>query len=241
MAAPEEEASQFHRDSGLREAISRWIADHPDGDFEEASRMANRFMRKYGYPMVLDASHLLRGNKTKLKLRAGRKLFVFEAGKELSRSPDICGERYLRIPARVIGRNRAALVSNRKSYPFSLKGFRRDRFRVYRGDKLVAVIYAPEPTEPIGLEGDGKALFLKFPLNEEATSEWWQKMATFQPSLLDEDPYLLLRVEQNRLYFDENLEHVPAQEFEVDESDDSSFRWRFLPSGLVLELSSKCS
>jgi hypothetical protein len=241
VAEPMEESSRFHKDSDLRESISRWIADNPQADFEETARTANRLLRRFGYPMVLDASKLLKKNKNLLRLRAGKKIFLFESGKELSRSKDICGERFLRIPARIRGKNQAALISEGKEYPFSLQGFRRDRFRIFRDKKLLSVIYAPEPTEPVGLANNGKAIFIKFPLNEEAASEWWQRIAEFQPSIVDEDPYLILRVEASRLYFDENIEHLPAQEFEVDEGDNSSFRWRFQPSDLVLELSSRCN
>jgi hypothetical protein len=51
----------------------------------------------------------------------------------------------------------------------------------------------------------------------------------------------VLQVQATRLYFDENIEHLPPQEFEVDESDNTSFRWKFQPSDLVLELSSRCN
>lgn len=241
VAEPVEESSRFHKESDLREAISRWIADNPQADFDEAARMANRFLRKHGYPMVLDASRLLKKNKNVLKLKAGNKIFVFESGKELSRSADICGERFLRVPGRIRGKEKAALIMDGKEYPFSLKEFRRDRFRIYDGKKLKSVIHAPEPTEPIGLAGNGRALFIKFPLNEEATAEWWQRMGNLQPSIIDEDPYLVLQVQAMSLYFDENIEHLPPQEFEVDESDNSTFRWKFQPSDLVLELSSRCN
>jgi hypothetical protein len=241
VAEPVEESSRFHKESDLREAISRWIADNPQADYDEAARMANRLMRKHGYPMVLDASRLLKKNKHLLKLKAGKKTFVFESGKELSRTQDICGERFLRIPGLILGKEKAALISDGKEYPFSLKEFRRDRFRIYDGRKMKSIIFAPEPTEPIGLSGSGKALFIKFPLNEEAAAEWWQRMGSLQPSIIDEDPYLVLQVQATRLYFDENIEHLPPQEFEVDESDNTSFRWKFQPSDLVLELSSRCN
>lgn len=241
VTEPAEESSRFQKESDLREAISRWIADNPQADYDEAARMANRLLRKYGYPMVLDASRLLKKNKNVLRLKAGKKTFLFEAGKELSRTPDICGERFLRVPGLILGKEKAALISNGKEHSFSLKEFRRDRFRIYDEKKLKSVIYAPEPTEPIGLSSSGKALFIKFPLNEEATAEWWQRMGGLQPSIIDEDPYLVLQVQAMRLYFDENIEHLPPQEFEVDESDNTSFRWKFQPSDLVLEMSSRCN
>ena len=91
------------------------------------------------------------------------------------------------------------------------------------------------------IAGNGKALYMKFPLDEEIVGAWWQqKVAHHQPSLHDEIPYLVLRVEKGRLYFDENIEHLPAQEFEVEQNEGAAFRWRFQPSGLVLELDSRC-
>lgn len=238
---PVEESSRFHKESDLREAISRWIADNPRADYDETARMANRLLRKHGYPMVLDASRLLKKNKHQLKLKAGKKTFLFESGRELSRTEDICGERFLRIPGLILGKEKAALISEGKEYPFSLKEFRRDRFRIFDGRKMKSVIFAPEPTEPIGLSSSAKALFIKFPLNEEAAAEWWQRMGALQPSIIDEDPYLVLQVQAARLYFDENIEHLPPQEFEVDENDNTTFRWKFQPSGLVLELGSRCN
>lgn len=228
------------QNSKLRESISLWIAENPHATFEEASRTANRLLRLNGYPMVLDAAGLIKRGQTRLRLRAGGKIFVFEAGKELSRSPDVCGERFLRLPARPLGADRAALIQNGKSYAFSLKPFRRERFRVFREGKQLSVLFAPEPTEPIGLANSGKALFLRFPLNESLTAGWWQRIAVDQPAVMGEEPYLLVQVQRNRLFFDENPEHLPPQEFEVEEGTGAAFRWRFMPSELVLELSSKC-
>lgn len=242
IEAPQEEDPRFLEASPLRKAISHWIADHPKADFDEASRMANRFLRRYGYPMVLDASPLLNETKDAVKLKAGNKIFVFHAGKELSRTPDVCGERFLRISARVLGKDQAALWIKKKEYPFSLEDFRREAFKVYKNDELLQVLHSPEPTEPIGLAANGKALYIKFPLNEEAVAVWWQRMGEQQPAVADEEPYLVLRAQAGRLYFDEDIEHLPPQEFEVIENkeDKNTFRWFFPNSQLTLELDSKC-
>jgi hypothetical protein len=237
---PEPDA-ELEQSSDLRNSISDWIAENPDAELEEAARHANRLMRRHGYPLVLDVSALLKPKQSVLRLKSGRRKFIFRAGKELSRTADVCGERFLRVPGRLRGPGQVSLVVKGKEYPISLKGIRRERFRVWKNSKVVSTLFTPEPTEPIGLAGNGKALYMKFPLNEELTEEWWQKqIAHHQPSVHDEIPYLVLRVEKGRLYFDENIEHVPAQEFEVDESDGSAFRWKFQPSGLVLELNSRC-
>lgn len=235
-----EEAFRSIEASDLRDSISSWISRHPEAEFEEAARMANRFLRLHGYPLVLDARRKVKKGQSEVKIFSGKKVFHFVAGKELSSSPDICGERFLRIPALLVNQNTAALIHKGREYRFSLKGFQREKFRIFRGKRLVSTIYAPEPSEPIGIASNGKAIYLKFPLHEAQTIGWWQKVAVFQPSLLDEEPYLTLRVQNHRLYFDENIEHLPAQEFEVEEGDESSFRWKFLPSNLVLELSSRC-
>jgi len=241
-ASPEEpmEEIDLGRSSDLASAISNWIADNPRAEFEEAARMANRFMRRYGYPLVLDVAKLLKPGRSELRLKSGKRTFVFKAGEELSRSEDVCGERFLRIPGRILGPERAALVSEGREYPFSLKGFRRDRFRIFRKGKIISTLFAPEPTEPIGLTQNGKSIYIKFPLHEKKTAGWWQRIGLHQPSILDEDPFLTLRVERGRLYFVENIEHLPPQEFEVEQSEGSAFRWRFKPSELVLELSSHC-
>lgn len=241
-SAPEEAEEAFRsiEASDLRDSISSWIARHPEAEFEEAARMANRFLRLHGYPLVLDARRKVKKGQTEVKIVSGKKVFHFTAGKELSSSADICGERFLRIPALLVNQNTAALIHKGKEYRFSLKGFQREKFRIFRGKRLISTIFAPEPSEPIGISANGKSIYLKFPLNEAQTIGWWQKVAVFQPSLLDEEPYLTLRVQNHRLYFDENIEHLPAQEFEVEEGDESSFRWKFLPSKLVLELSSRC-
>ncbi len=235
-----EEAFRSIEASDLRDSISSWISRHPEADFEEAARMANRFLRLHGYPLVLDARRFVKNGRDEVKIVSGKKVFHFAAGKELSSSPDICGERFLRIPALVVNLETAALIHKGKEYRFSLRGFQREKFRIFRGKKLVSTIYAPEPSEPIGISANGKAIFLKFPLHEGQTVQWWQRVAAFQPSLLDEEPYLTLRVQNHRLYFDENIEHLPSQEFEVEEGSESAFRWKFLPSNLVLELSSRC-
>ncbi len=235
-----EEAFRSIEASDLRDSISSWIARHPEAEFEEAARMANRFLRLHGYPLVLDARRKVKKGQTEVKIVSGKKVFHFTSGKELSSSPDICGERFLRIPALLVNQNTAALIHKGKEYRFSLKGFQREKFRIFRGKRLISTIFAPEPSEPIGISANGKSIYLKFPLNEAETIGWWQKVAVFQPSLLDEEPYLTLRVQNHRLYFDENIEHLAAQEFEVEEGDESSFRWKFLPSKLVLELSSRC-
>jgi hypothetical protein len=239
---PQPDASPYRlaQRSDLRNALSAWIAQNPEAEFDLVARTANRLLRRHGFPLVLDASGLLKPGQTELRIRAGSKTFLFEAGQELSLSPDICGERFLRIPGRILGTERAALISDGREYPFSLKGFKRERFRVLRGKKLVSVLYSPEPVEPIGLSTSGRAVYIRFSLNEGETAEWWHRIARHQPSLLGEDPYLALRVERSRLYFIENLDHLPSQDFVVEETDPSIFRWRFQPSGLVLELSSRC-
>lgn len=235
-----EETDKLSEGSQLQKSISNWIEENPNADFDEVARMANRFLRLHGYPMVIDASPLLKEGQTAVRIKSGKKTFVFEEGQELSRSTDLCGERFLRIPARILGADQAALVNKGKEYPISLHGFNRERFRVFRGRKLIAVIHAPEPTEPIGIGAGGKTIYMRFPLFEGPTAQWWQRIGVHQPSVLDEEPYLMLRVNRSRLYFDENIEHLPPQEFEVEDSDKSSYRWRFQPTGLVLELSSRC-
>jgi hypothetical protein len=240
--APEvpEEEDRLTEGSDLKNAISRWIAENPKAEFDEVARMANHFLRLHGYPMVLDASGLVKIDETHVRLKSGKKTFVFESGKELSREIDICGERFLRIPARIISSKQAALVVKGREFPVSLEGFKREEFKVYRGKKLISKLYAPEPTEPIGLSANGKALYMKFFLNDAQVAPWWLRVGTHQPSVIDEEAYLKLRVEKNRLYFDETLEHLPAQEFEVEETPDASFRWAFEPSGLTLLLSARC-
>jgi hypothetical protein len=226
--------------SELRESISHWISKNPEADFEEAARMANRFLRLHGYPMVLDARDFVKNGETEVKIRSGKKVFHFYSGEKLSSTPDICGERFLVIPALVSSENTAILIYKGEEFPFSLKGFRREKFEVFRGKKLISTIFAPEPFEPIGLSANGKSLYFKFPLNETLTLGWWQKVSSFQPSLLDEEPYLTLRVQNHRLYFDENIEHLITQEFEPEDSDDPAIRWKFLRSNLIIEMSSRC-
>lgn len=239
-APPEEEEDRIPEGSDLKNAISKWVAENPGAEFDEVARMANRFLRIHGYPLVLDAAALVKNDGSALRVKSGKKVFLFEPGRELSDQPDVCGERYLRVPARILSADSAALVVQEKEFPFSLKGFKRDRFRVFKGKKLVAVLHAPEPTEPIGLSANGKALFTKFLLNDGEVGAWWQKVGVSQPSVLDEDAYLMLRVEKSRLYFDENIEHLPAQEFEVEGATGANIRWQFQPSNLILELSSHC-
>lgn len=237
---PPEVNSPFLPPSDLKRSVSEWIRANPKSDFEDAARAANRYLRESGYPLVLDVAGLIPKEATTFRMKAGIRTFEFQAGKELSTDLDVCGERFLRIPGRYLGGDEAVLVTKEAEYPFSLKGFRRERFRVMKKKREINTVYAPEPTEPIGLAANGSAVYLKFPLDDALTAAWWQRMGNFQPSLLDEDPYLVIRVAKNSLYFDENLEHLPAQEFEVEQSDKGSFRWRFEPSGLVLELDSRC-
>lgn len=240
VAVADEELPGVPHAAELRNAISQWIAENPEAEFDETARQANRLLRRLGYPLTLDAAKLLRKGSKRLRLKAGGRTFVFESGRELSASTEVCGERYLRIPGRFVGRQEAVLVLGGKEYPFSLKGFGRERFRILRGNKVISTLHSPEPTEPIGLVSSGRAFYLRFSLNEADVAQWWHRLSVHQPALLDEDPYMVLRVEAQRLYFDENLEHLPTQEFEVEESKGATFRWRFQPSQLVLELNSSC-
>jgi hypothetical protein len=237
-----EEPASLLEGTDLRQAISSWISEHEDADFELVTRMANRMMHRYGYPISVDASPLLKPGQDSLRLKAGNRTFLLRAGHELALGADACGERYLRLPVRLLGGNDAALVSGGRTYPFSLAPFRREEFRAFRGKRLIATFSAPEPTEPIGISGNGRALFLRFPLDEQLAINWWQRVARHQPSVLDEDPYLVLRVSKKRLYFDENIEHLPTQEIEVDEdTDPGNYHWRFLPQGFRLEFSTSCN
>ncbi len=238
-AGVEEAEPMALQSSDLRSALSTWISENEDAEFAETARMANRLLRQFGYPLVLDAAKAVR--RGKIRLTAGGKIFTFMAGAELSETKDVCGERYLRVPGRVLGPNRAALVSGGKEYAFSLEKFGREKFRIYREGKLLAVIPSPEPAEPMGLASNGRSLYLRFLLEEARTSRWWTRVAEHVPAVIDEDPYLVLRVEKGRLYFDENEEHLQPQEFEVEQNAQGKFLWRFLPSGLVVELPSKCS
>lgn len=236
-----EESGNLPHATELRDAISAWIAAHPNADFDETAREANRFLRLLGYPLVLDAARLVKPGQAYLRLKAGGRWFTFDSGRELSRNPEVCGERLLSIPGRITGREEAVLMVRGREYPFSLKGLQRDTFRIRKKGKLVATLFSPEPTEPIGLVATGKAFLLRFPLDEESTLRWWQRMGLQQPSLLDEEPYLVLRVNRATVFFDENIEHLPPQEFEVEEGRGTAYRWRFQPSGLVLELDSHCA
>lgn len=236
-----EESGNLPHATELRDAISAWIAANPEADFDETAREANRFLRRLGYPLVLNAARLVKPGQAYLRLKAGGRWFTFDSGRELSRNPEVCGERLLSIPGRITGREEAVLVVRGREYPFSLKGLQREAFRIRRKGKLVATLFSPEPTEPIGLVATGKAFLLRFPLDEESTLAWWQRMGLQQPSLLDEEPYLVLRVNRSSVFFDENIEHLPAQEFEVEEGKGAHYRWKFLPSGLVLELNSTCA
>lgn len=239
MEEPEEKAA-FLGSSDLKSAISKWIKKRPRADYDEVARAANRLMRKLGYPFVLDVSQLLSKEDTEFHLKVGRKTFVFSSEKALSRTFDVCGERYLRVPARIFDETTALLVDGQKTYPFSLEPFGRETFLIYKKDELVSILSAPEPSEPIGVSANGKALFLKFPLHEEQTTIWWQRMGRQQPAILDEEPYLTLRVEKNRIYFDENIERLPPQDIEVEENTAGTIRWKFFPSRLIVELPSKC-
>lgn len=224
----------------LKDAISQWIEiEHPNS-LEEVVRYANTLIRKHGFPLQLDASRLLKKNQRQLELKAGKKLFSFSAGHELNITPNICGEQILKIPAVVLSETQAALVSNGKQFPFSLAGFGREKVKVFRKKKLVATLSLPEPTEPLGISPRGNAVYIKFALDETITTEWWTRVVKDLPMVIGEDPYLVLKIEKNKIKFDSELERLIPQEFEVQDSNSEYLHWRFLPSNLILELSSHC-
>jgi hypothetical protein len=235
-----EGSETFIERSELRRAISEWLEAHPQASYAEATRVANRFLRKFGYPVVLNAAAKVRKGQNKITIRAGRRRFTFTSGRELSATYDLCGERYLRLSARILGPEKALLIHEGREYPLSLRGFGRDKFTVVKKGKRVATLYSPEPAEPIGVSANGKALYFKFFLHDEKAAPWWSRITLDQPAVMDEDPFLVIRAHRSRLYFDENIEHLAPQDFEVEEAAEGRFRWRFLPTNHVVELPSRC-
>jgi hypothetical protein len=239
-AAPAVEIERaFHAGDDLKRLISRWIREHSDADFDEVARTANRYMREVGFPLVLNVAGLIPPGANQFRMKAGIQTFTFASGRELSPDVEVCGERFLRIPGRFIGNEQAVLMDRDQEFPFSLQGFKREKFKVWNHKKLVSTLFAPDPSEPIGVAANGTAVYLKFPLDDGPTAPWWVRMARQQPALLDEDPYLAIRVSKNSLYFDENLEHLPPQDFDVEVRKDGTLRWAFA-NGMVLELDSRC-
>lgn len=224
----------------LKEAISEWISLKHPHSYEEVVKQANSFIRKNGFPLQLDASRVLKKNPTRVEIQSGKKLFTFKPGRELSEKPDICGEHFLNIPVILLPENNAALVSAGKKYPFSLKKFRLEKVRIFREKKIVSTIAMPEATEPLGISRNGKAVYLKFPLEEPMTLEWWTRVVKNMPMVIGEDPYLVLKVEKEKISFDADINKLNPQEFEVQDSSPEALRWRYLPSNLILELSSHC-
>lgn len=234
------EKAKFRGSSGLKELISQWIAMEQPSSFEHAAQEANRLLKKNGYPLALDARALLKKNQNKLELKAGQKIFTFFRGKELNSHADICGEQILKIPALPISEKTAAVISGGKKYPFSLAPFRRETVKIYRGKKLLSTIPLPEASEPIGISQNGKSIYIKFPLDEILTLDWWTRVVKNFPMVIGEDPYLVLRVERDRLSFLTDSDKLNPQEFEVQDSSSGFLHWRYLPSNLILELSSHC-
>lgn len=226
--------------SDLRDQISDWLSENPQSNFKKASQMASRIMQKVGFPLQIDASSQLRRGQKSLILRTPKKTFYFLAGNELSENEEICGERYLQVPALISSEKSAVILSEGKKYPFSLKGFRREKFNIKNENKLIASILTPEPSEPIGVAPKGNALYMKFSLDEAKTSSWWTQIVSDFPELYGEDPYLVLRVEKNRLIFEDDIRHLAPQEFETEESGSETLRWRFKPSDFTVELPSRC-
>ncbi|MCO5143288.1 MAG: hypothetical protein M9962_09390 [Oligoflexia bacterium] len=235
---PEKDFSGQQED--LRYTLSLWLEENPNASFDEAIKEANRLLNTLGYPAILDVAKNINKRSNTTSISSKKRKFVFHSGEELSPSTDICGERYLKIPIKITGTYRAYLVSEKKNYLFSMKKFRRDEIKIYKGKKILNRIYLPEPTEPIGVDEKGKAIFIKFPLAEGMANTWWNAISNQLPSILGEDPYLTVRVEKNSLRFETALENLPPQEFDIMESTKQGFRWRFSPSDLVLELPSKC-
>jgi hypothetical protein len=222
----------------LRDQISDWIYKNDQATYAQVAQFANKALRKWGYPFVLDAAAMLGKQQSTFLLKAGGKSFELKAGQELSPSPEPCGERFLRVHAKQVSENKALLVSGNKEYPFSLKSFRREKLLIWKGKQLLSTLHLPEPAEPMGLAMDGKSVFIKFPLDERVSASWWSRVARSFPDILSEDPYLVLRVERNRLSFDTEEKNLLPQEFEVNAGGSDTLRWRFRDQ--ILELSSRC-
>jgi hypothetical protein len=224
----------------LRYAVSQWIAENPDAEFEEIARQANRSLWQLGYPHRLDVAHLLTPNSNDLVLRSENRRLVFRVGEEIAQETDFCGERFLTISALPNKGKTLWMISENRRIPVDLSRTRWEQFRLLKKGKYLRTIIAPEPTEPLGITPDGRAIYIRFPLYDRLVHDWWHKLGNQLTPLFDEEPFLVLRVSKNRIYFEEDIKHLIPQEFEVERTKGSILRWRFQPSDITIELDGHC-